>query len=61
MIQFCDTLTKSAHFIPICMTYKALDITIVFVNEIVRLHGVPRRIIYDMGSVFTGRFLTSFQ
>jgi hypothetical protein len=56
-----DTLTKSVHFIPFCMTYQAPDIAIIFVNEIVRLHGVPRKIIYDRGSVFTGRFWTSFQ
>jgi hypothetical protein len=49
-----DTLTKSAHFIPVCMTYQAPDIARVFISEIVRLHGVPKKIISDRGSVFTG-------
>jgi hypothetical protein len=40
-----DTLTKSAHFIPVCTTYQVPYIAIVFVRNIVRLHGVPRRII----------------
>jgi hypothetical protein len=45
--------TKSAHFIPVCTTYQELDIDRVFISEIVRLHGVPKRIIYDRGLVFT--------
>jgi hypothetical protein len=56
-----DTLTKSAHFIPVRTTYQAPDIARVFISEIVRLHGMPKRIISDRGSVFTGRFWTSFQ
>ena len=48
-----DTLTKSAHFIPVKTTYKALEIARVFIDEIVRLHGVPRKIISDRGAVFT--------
>ena len=56
-----DTLTKSAHFIPVCTMYQAPDIARVFISEIVRLHGMPKNIIYDRGSVFTGRFWTSFQ
>jgi hypothetical protein len=40
-----DTLTKSAHFIPVKNTYQALKITRVFINEIVRLHGIPKKII----------------
>jgi transposase InsO family protein len=56
-----DTLTKSAHFIPVRMMYQAPDIAIVFISEIVRLHGMPKRIISDRGSVFTRRFWTSFQ
>jgi hypothetical protein len=51
-----DTLTKSAHFIPVRMTYQATDIARVFISEIVRLHGVPKRIISHRGSMFTGRF-----
>ena len=56
-----DTLTKSAHFIPMRTTYQAPNIAIVFISEIVRLHGVPKKIISDRGSVFTGRFWVSFQ
>jgi hypothetical protein len=48
-----DTLTKSAHFILVHTTYKALDIARVFISEIVRLHDVPKRIISDRGLVFT--------
>jgi hypothetical protein len=56
-----DTLTKSAHFIPVRMTYQEPDIARAFISEIVRIYGVPKRIISDRGSVFTGRFWTSFQ
>jgi hypothetical protein len=48
-----NTLTKSAYFIPMHTTYQALDISRVFISEIVRLHGVPKRIISNRGSVFT--------
>jgi hypothetical protein len=40
-----DTLTKSAHFIHVSMTYQAPDIAIIFINETVRLNGIPKRII----------------
>jgi len=56
-----DTPTKSAHFIHVCIMYQAPDIARVFISEIVTLHGMPKRIIYDHGSLFTGRFWTSFQ
>ena len=49
-----ETLTKRAHFIPVRTMYQAPDIARVFINEIVRLHGVPKKIISDRGSVFTG-------
>jgi hypothetical protein len=49
-----DTLTKSAHFILVRTTYQAPDIARVFFSDIVRLHGVPRKIISDRGSMFTG-------
>jgi hypothetical protein len=49
-----DTLMKSAHFIHVRMTYQAPDIVIVFISEIVRLNGMPKRIISNRGSMFTG-------
>jgi hypothetical protein len=56
-----DTLTKIVHFISAHTTYQALDIARIYFNEIVRLHGVSRKIISDRGSIFTGCFWTSFQ
>ena len=55
------TLMKSAHFIPVHTMYQAPGIARVFISEIVRLHGMPKRIISNRGSMFTGRFWTSFQ
>ena len=55
-----DTLTKSAHFILVRTTYQAPDIAIIFICEMVRLHGVPKKNISDRGSVFTGRFWDEF-
>ena len=49
-----DTLTKSSHFIHLRTMYHAPDISRVFITEVVRLHGVTKRIIYDRGSVFIG-------
>jgi hypothetical protein len=48
-----DTLTKSAHFIPVHMMYEALDIARYFINDIVRLHGMPKMIISNRGWMFT--------
>jgi hypothetical protein len=56
-----NTLMKSAHFIPMHMMYQASDIDRFFISEIMRLHGMPKRIIFDRGLVFTGKFWTSFQ
>ena len=42
-----DKLTKSAHFIPVRDTYDVTDVARVFINEIVHLHGVPKKIISD--------------
>ena len=42
-------------------TYQALGTARIFVSNMLRLLRVPRKIISDQGSVFTGRFWTSFQ
>jgi len=56
-----EMLTKSTHFIPVKTTYKVPEIAKLFIDEIMRLHGVPRKIILDRGATFTRNFLTSFQ
>ena len=56
-----DKLTKTAHFIPVKETYDVTDVTRVFINEVVRLHGFPKKIISDRDSRFTSRFWTSLQ
>jgi hypothetical protein len=42
-----ETLTRSAHFIPVHMTYQVPYIARFFFKVIVRLHRVPRNIIFD--------------
>ena len=51
-----DRLTKSAHFIPVKVTYNAKKLAKLFISEIVRLHGVPLYIILDRGTQFTSKF-----
>ena len=54
-----DRLTKSAHFLPIKMTYSLEQFAEIYVREIVRLHGVPVSIISDRDSRFTSSFWKS--
>jgi hypothetical protein len=56
-----DRLTKSAHFIPIRMNYSLDKLAEIYVNEIVRLHGVPVSIVSDRDPRFTSRFWGSLQ
>ena len=51
-----DRLTKSAHFIPVKVTYNAEKLAKLYISEIVRLHGVPLSIISDRGTQFTSKF-----
>jgi hypothetical protein len=56
-----DRLTKSAHFIPIRMNYSLDKLAKLYVNEIVRLHGVPVSIVSNRDPRFTSRFWGSLQ
>ncbi|KAL5560190.1 hypothetical protein UlMin_036401 [Ulmus minor] len=51
-----DRLTKSAHFIPIRVTYSLEQLAELYVKEIVRLHGVPKSIISDRDARFTSSY-----
>ena len=48
-----DRLTKSAHFLPVKTTYSVSKLAQVYIEQIVRLHGVPISIISDRGAQFT--------
>ena len=51
-----DRLTKSAHFIPVKVTYNAEKLAKIYISEIVRLHAVPLSIRSDRGTQFTSKF-----
>ena len=51
-----DKLTKVAHLIPVKTASTAPNIAHLFVKEIVRLHGIPARIISDRDAKFTSKF-----
>ena len=54
-------LLSLPHFIPMKTTYKSEDYAILYINEIVRWHGIPLSIISDRGARFTLHFWRSFQ
>ena len=56
-----DRLTKSAHFLPVKVTYALDKYAKLYVDEIVRLHGAPVSIVSDRDPRFTSRFWPSLQ
>ena len=51
-----DRLTKSVHFLPVWLDYSMDWLAGLYVNEIVRLHGIPLSIVSDRDPRFTSRF-----
>ncbi|XP_019059514.1 PREDICTED: uncharacterized protein LOC104825588 [Tarenaya hassleriana] len=56
-----DRLTKSAHFIPIRQEYTVEKLAHIYIDEIVRLHGVPSEIVSDRDPRFTARLWGALQ
>ncbi|WVZ89501.1 hypothetical protein U9M48_035895 [Paspalum notatum var. saurae] len=56
-----DRFTKSAHFILVKNRYNAQNYAEIYVSRIVSLHGVPRTITSDRGSLFVSRFWEQLQ
>ena len=52
-----DRLTKVAHFILVKTTYNGPKLTQLYMEKIVYLHGVPKKIVSDRGTQFTSHFL----
>jgi hypothetical protein len=51
-----DRLTKYAHFIPLHHPYTTASVAKAFMDNLVKLHGVPVSVISDRDRVFTSAF-----
>jgi hypothetical protein len=58
-MDLVDRLTKVAHFLPVRTTYGGEKLAKLYIENIVKLHGVPSRIVLDRGTQFTSRFWKS--
>jgi hypothetical protein len=56
-----DRLTKTAHFFPVHTSYTANKYAKIYLDQIIRLHGVPKTIISDRGAQFIARFWEQLQ
>jgi len=56
-----DRLTKSAHFIPINISFPVSQLAEIYIRKIVKLHGAPSSIVSDRDPRFTSRFSKSLQ
>jgi len=56
-----DRLTKSALFLPMKMTDSIDKLARLYINEVVRLHGVPVLIVSNWDPRFTSRLWSSIQ
>ena len=51
-----DGFSKMDHFVPCKKKFYVVQVADIFFREIVRLHGLPKSIIFDRDSTFFGYF-----
>ena len=56
-----NRLTKSTHFLPISMKYFLEKLAKLYLDEIIRLHGIPVSIVSDRDPRFVSRFWQKMQ
>jgi hypothetical protein len=54
-----DRLTKVTHFILVRTTYGGDKLMKLYIDNILKLHGVPKSIVSDRGAQFVSKFLRS--
>lgn len=60
VVVFVDKFTKLVHFVPCLTTVTAPQLAQIFMDSIVRLHGLPEALISDRDPRFTAHFWRSF-
>lgn len=56
IIVVVDRLSKYCHLGSLPATYSAASVAEYFVKQIIRLHGVPKKIVSDRDKIFLSRF-----
>jgi hypothetical protein len=56
-----DRWTKTAHFWPVHTTHRTEKYAEIYIDQIVRLHGIPRTIVSERGAPFVARFWEHLQ
>ena len=59
IVTFVCSLTKMAHFVPCASTVNARQLARLFLDNIYRLHGLPRFLIGDRDPRYTSHFFRS--
>jgi hypothetical protein len=50
-----ENLTKVAHFIPMKVTHKETNVDDIYMKEVARLHGIPKKIVSDRDPNFNSK------
>jgi hypothetical protein len=53
LLVVVDKFTKYGHFLPLTHPFTALTVAQLFMDNVYRLHGLPKAIISDRDRVFT--------
>src|SRR5271169_2990284 len=59
ILVFVDRFTKMCHLVPCNKTTTSPEFAKLFLDYVVRLHGIPDSIVSDRGSIFTSQFWTA--
>ena len=57
LLVFIDRFTKMCHLVPCLKTTDTTEFARLFLDNVIRLHGIPDSIVSDRGSIFTVSFL----